>query len=67
MPQVNPAQVEKFLKGINYPASKSDLLKHVEKNGASEQVRTVMSQLPDQRFNSAVELNKAISTLEARS
>ena len=27
---VNPVQVEKFLKGVDYPATKEDLIRHAQ-------------------------------------
>ena len=39
MATLNPAQIEKGLKGVNYPVSKAELLKQVERNGADESVR----------------------------
>ena len=30
---VNPIQIQKFLKGVDYPASKSDLLRNAERRG----------------------------------
>ena len=30
---VNPIQIQKFLKGVDYPASKSDLLRNAEREG----------------------------------
>ncbi len=47
MAGVNPIQIEKFLKGIDYPAKKADLIKRAEQNGADEQVRATLQQLPN--------------------
>ena len=57
---VNPIQVEKFLKGVDYPASKDDLVKMAEKNGADEEIRSTLQQLKEDKFGSPAEVSKAI-------
>src|SRR6202165_1755597 len=47
---VSPVQVEKFLKGVDYPAKKEDLLKHAQQQGADQQVLEALKQLPDQTY-----------------
>ena len=37
MAKVNPVRVQKFLGGLDYPASKEDLIKRAEREGADEQ------------------------------
>ncbi len=64
MAKVNPIQLQKFLKGVDYPASKQDLLKHVEQQGANEDVRSTLEQLPDQQFQTPADVSKAVGDLE---
>ncbi|HZR40158.1 MAG TPA: DUF2795 domain-containing protein [Ktedonobacteraceae bacterium] len=64
MAKVNPIQMEKYLKGVDYPASKADLIKHAQQQGADEQVREVLNQLPDQRFTSPADVSKAVGTID---
>lgn len=66
MAHTNPIQIEKFLKGANYPASKEDLLKLAQQNGANEQVRATLQQLPDQRYGSPADVSKAVGTIDRR-
>jgi uncharacterized protein DUF2795 len=61
---VNPIQIQKYLKGINYPASKRDLLQNAEREGADEDVRTTLEQLPDQDYESPAEVSKALGNIE---
>ena len=49
---------------MNHPAHKVDLLKRAEQNGADDQVRSTLEQLPDQQFNSAADVSKAIGTID---
>lgn len=60
---VNPIQVEKFLKGVDYPASKDDLVKQAEKNGAGQEIRSTLQQLKENKFGSPAEVSKAIGEL----
>lgn len=64
MAKVNPIQVQKFLKGIDYPASKQEILRTAEDQGADEDVRSTLDRLPDQEFNSPADISEAIGNLE---
>lgn len=66
MANVNPAQVEKFLKGIKYPATKMDVISCAERNSADKQVIEMLERLPDQKFEQPTDVSKAISSLERR-
>ena len=63
MAQVNPVQVEKYLKGVDYPARKQDLIKTAEKNGADKTIRDVLSRMPDQEYDGPTAVSKAIASL----
>lgn len=64
MAQVNPIQVQKFLKGIDYPVQKRDLIKQAEANGADDNVRQALQQMPGERFNSPNDVSEALSKLK---
>jgi hypothetical protein len=49
---VNPIQVQKFLKGIDYPLTKRDLAERARQQGADDDVQRTIEQLPMDRFNS---------------
>ena len=66
MAGINPIQLQKYLKGMDYPARKADLLKRAEQNGADDQVRSTLEQLPDQEFNSAADVSKAIGAVNRK-
>lgn len=56
----NPIQVEKYLKGIDYPASKSELIDKAEREGADSRVLSTLERLPDKKFDKPTEVSKAI-------
>ena len=66
MAGINPIQLQKYLKGMDYPARKADLLKRAEQNGADDQVRSTLEQLPDQEFDSAADVSKAVGAVDRK-
>ena len=64
MATLNPAQLEKHLKGVNYPANKAELVRHMERNGADESICTVISSLPNQTYDSFAAVNRAVSAMQ---
>lgn len=61
---INPIQIQKFLKGVDYPASKSDLIKTAEKQGADETARRALQQLPDQEYQTPADVSEALGKIE---
>jgi hypothetical protein len=51
MPHVSPVEVEKCLKGMNYPAKKEDLIKHAQEQGANQDVMEVLKEMRDHNTN----------------
>jgi hypothetical protein len=64
MASVSPREVEKALKGIDYPAGKQDMLKVAESNNAEEVVRQVIQSLPDRTYNTPIDVTKAIGEMD---
>ncbi|RZI42870.1 DUF2795 domain-containing protein [Herbaspirillum sp. HC18] len=63
MAHVNPVQVQKFLKGVDYPASKSALIENARKLGADEKVCSSLEELPDADFRTPAEVSQALGRL----
>lgn len=64
MAKANPVQVQKDLKGVDYPVSKQELLEHAKHQGADENVCATLEQLPEQQYGTPAEVSKAIGELE---
>ncbi|MCC5637512.1 DUF2795 domain-containing protein [Nostoc sp. CHAB 5844] len=65
MAKANPVEIQKHLKGIDYPASKEELVKHAQKQGADRKVLSLLEQLPDdEEFENPTDVNKAIGEIE---
>ncbi|QSN63942.1 MULTISPECIES: DUF2795 domain-containing protein [unclassified Caballeronia] len=52
--------MQKALKGIDYPADKQTLLDTARSNGASEEVTNALDALPDQEYESPAAVSKAV-------
>ena len=61
---ISPAIIQKFLGGIDYPASKQDLINHAKKSNADESVLGILNKIPDQQFNSPADVSKAIGMVK---
>ena len=61
---VNPVQVQKFLKGVDYPCSKDDIVKKAQEEGADENVLKTLQSMPMDKFNSPNDIAQAIGQME---
>jgi hypothetical protein len=64
MAKINPIQLQKHLKGADYPASKQDLIELAEKQGADDNVRSTLEQLPDEEYETPADVSKAIGEIQ---
>lgn len=60
---INPIQIQKFLKGVDYPASKADLVETAETESADENARQALEQLPEQEFQSPADVSEALGKI----
>lgn len=60
MAKLNPIELQKALKGVDYPANREDLIKAVEGNGASDEIRNAVDQLPDKSFEKPTDVTEAM-------
>jgi hypothetical protein len=58
MAQPNPIELQKALGGMDYPASKEDLVKHAEGKGADDEVLSFLRNLPDKNYETPAAVNK---------
>lgn len=64
MAHVNPVEVEKSIKGINFPAKKQELVKHAQEHGANREVIDTIEHLPKDNFNNAADVAKAVGEMD---
>jgi predicted outer membrane protein len=63
MAHVNPIQIQKYLKGVDYPASKAALLEKAKSLGADENVCASLEMLPDEDFQTPADVSQAFGEL----
>lgn len=61
---VNPVQVERFLKGLDYPANKKQVVDYAKKNGADRRVIETLERMEDQTFDMPADISQAIGKFE---
>jgi len=52
--------VQMHLSGVNYPATKQDLLNEAEEQGVGEEIRSALAQLPDQEYETPDAVSDAL-------
>ncbi|MHA7281867.1 DUF2795 domain-containing protein [Arthrobacter sp. TMS2-4] len=61
MADPSPIDIQKALGGVDYPASKADLVKHAKDKGADGTVLETLENLPDREFDSPTDVTKEAS------
>ncbi|MCX7597129.1 MAG: DUF2795 domain-containing protein [Fischerella sp.] len=64
MAKINPIQLQKHLKGIDYPASKQELIQHAQQQGADENAIAVLQKLPEQEYKNPTDVSEAVSSIK---
>ncbi|ROO23087.1 hypothetical protein SAOR_01395 [Salinisphaera orenii MK-B5] len=58
------SEIQTYLTGIDYPASKQQLADHAERQGAPLGVRTVLDALPDDEYSGPAAVSRAVGAVE---
>lgn len=56
---VSPAEVQKYLHGISYPAQKEDLIESARDAGAPREVVNMIKNMPDEEYGGPQEVMNA--------
>ncbi len=64
MAKTNPVQLQKYLKGLDYPASKNEIVGHAEKHGGDKQVLDTLRRLPDEKYQTPADVSQAVGKIE---
>ena len=59
--QLNPIEVQKHLKGVDYPASRQALIDAAESNGAPDEVMDGLRKLDDSEYQTPAEVMKNLN------
>ena len=60
MSDINPIEVQKALKGVDYPAKKDDIVRNAKERGADSDILKALENLPDQEYNKPTDVNQAL-------
>ena len=58
---VNPIELQKYLKGVDYPASKDDLASTAESNGAPQEIVDAIRKASQDTFDGPSGVQKAVA------
>ncbi len=62
--KASPAAVERYMKGIDLPAQKKDLIERAKQNNAPEDVMSVLNRFEEKTYNTAVDIAKEVGRIE---
>lgn len=54
-------EVQKYLSGVDYPASKDQLIEHAEKKGAPKEIKDKLAAMPDGEYDGPDRVSKAVT------
>ncbi|MEV7971382.1 DUF2795 domain-containing protein [Sphaerisporangium sp. NPDC088356] len=61
MTQVDFIHVQKYLSGVDYPATREQLLEHAKRQGADKQAMEALQRLPDKQYDGPNAVSKALA------
>jgi hypothetical protein len=57
---VSPIDIQKALSGMDYPASKQQIVQHAENNGADGEVLEALRKIEDREYDGPSGVSKAV-------
>jgi hypothetical protein len=61
---VSAVVIQEFLRGMDYPSQRDDILDRARRNNAPDDVMDILNQIPDKEYNSAGDVSKAVSDIK---
>lgn len=61
MAQADFIKVQKYLSGVDYPATKDQLIEHAQSKGADEQALQALRDMPDGEYDGPNRVSKAVA------
>lgn len=56
---ISPANLQKYLAGVSYPARKRDLMSTARRNKAPDEIMDLIERFPDEEFGGPQEVQQA--------
>lgn len=63
MANVNPIEVQKYLKGTSYPTTRAELVKTAKGEDAPSEVTDALGKIPDGEYAQVTDVTKALGSL----
>jgi hypothetical protein len=60
MATLSPIDVQKALKGMDYPAKKDDIVGQAERNGAGDEVLEALRGLPEKQYDGPDQVSEVV-------
>lgn len=60
--EISPAEIEEYVRGVDFPADKKQIVATVVDDGAPTKVLTLFNTLPEQDYEDAFEVTEALGT-----
>lgn len=60
MAKIYPVELQKSLKGVSFPASRDDVVKAAETNGADDDILQALRNLRETSFGTPADVSKAL-------
>ena len=57
---VSPIDIQKALSGMDYPATKDDVVEHARSQGGSDEVLEALTGIQDQEYDTPAAVSKAV-------
>ena len=61
---INPIQMQKFLRGADYPSTKDNLVRYAQEHGADERAINALRGMQRNNFQTPADVSKAIGQEE---
>ncbi|MDP3795514.1 MAG: DUF2795 domain-containing protein [bacterium] len=62
--KVNPVQIQRFLEGLDYPATKDEIIEHARAEGADDNVIATLEQIPDREYEGPSGVSRELGQME---
>ncbi|CAG2147588.1 DUF2795 domain-containing protein [Cupriavidus plantarum] len=59
--KLNPIELQKALKGMDYPANRDALVSLAQKNGAKDDIIEALGRIPDRDYEDPAQVSEAVA------
>jgi hypothetical protein len=63
MSKPNPIEIQKYLEGIDFPATKDDIIETAQNNDANQEIFDILEKLPKKDYHSPTDISQEIGRM----